>query len=606
MPGISLISSSETLLEKRNLIENTSNSLNVLDGYTSDKLFFEDRFFLGWNKYEKYPIEIFNFDRFTIIVEGKIYNKDLETLKRELIEITKVINYDDAIVELKTWLLTNDGDFIIYFVENEFKTIYILNDVFGRLPLYYSKQNENIIFSRYLKFITDLNGDSCFDRLAIAQFLLIGFTLGKRTLFENIYHVRPASFIKIENSTLKVTILHEFNFDEREHSDTAIEQNVSELSKLFSISCVNRSKESCKNIVTLSGGLDSRLVAACMSKNQIPFEVATIDYKSGKAHDEIDISLKLSKLFNVPVEVISTPYPKGSDVYDLLRTKEGMVSLTTSPILPFYRGIIETFGTDIHYISGDNGDKVIFTYDKPIKKNSTMTELVENFINEYSLINIDYVSKFTGVDKKAILKEFGIIFNNFPEANLIQKYIHFKAIEKPFKSAFQGEDRHRHFFWNSSPFWSFPFFNYIMGIPESSKKMHQLFRKLLQAYSKEATDLPYTNFKSSINSFLGKSLMLIIFYFYPLVPFLFIKKIKTLFFGGIPELKSDHIIKKCILEQIVKVKEIGNYFKTDEVMPFLSNVSSTNLYNFFTITTSIELFQTKKSIIEGKLDNEFT
>jgi asparagine synthase (glutamine-hydrolysing) len=606
MPGISLISSSGTLSEKKNVIEDTLNSLNVLNGYTSNQLFFEDQLFLGWNKYEKYPIEIFNFDKFTILIEGKIYNKDIETLKRELFEITKIIIRNDAKVELKTWLLTNDGDFIIYFVENELKNIYIINDIFGRLPLYYSKQNENIIFSRYLKFITELDDNSCFDRLAIAQFLLIGYMLGKRTLFENIYQVRPASFIKIENSTLEITILHEFNFDNREHIEATMEQNVSELSKLFSTSCYNRTKEFSENIVTLSGGLDSRLVASCMSKNQIPFKVATIDYKSGKDHDEIDISLKLSKLFNVHVEVIPTPNPSGSDVYDLLRTKEGMVSFTSTPILPFYKGIIKAFGSDVHYISGDNGDKVIFTYDKPIKKNSSVPTLVENFIQEYSLISIENVSKITSVDKKDILREFEIIFDSFPEANLVQKYIHFKAIEKPFKSAFYGEDRHRHFFWNSSPFWSYPFFNYIMGIPENSKKMHRLFRKLLNGYSIEATNLPYTNFKSSINSILGKSLMWLIFYFYPLFPFAYIKKIKSLFFGGISQVQSDHIVKKCIVEQIENVKEIQNYFKTDELIPFLSDISSTNLYNFFTITSSIELFQTKMSIVEKKLENEFT
>ena len=153
----------------------------------------------------------------------------------------------------------------------------------------------------------------------------------------------------------------------------AMEQNVSELSKLFSTACINRTKESSENnIVTLSGGLDSRLVASCMSKNQIPFKVATIDYKSGKAHQEIDIALKLSKIFNVTAEVISTPNPKGSDICDLLKIKEGMVSLTTTPILPFYRGIIKAFGENVHYISGDNGDKVIFTYDKPIKDRVTI------------------------------------------------------------------------------------------------------------------------------------------------------------------------------------------------------------------------------------------
>lgn len=605
MPGISLISSSENLMQKKQLIENTLSSLNILNGYKSQTILLTKRMFLGLNKYEKYPIETIYFNQFTIIVEGKIYNKVFETLQVELIELAKKINQKNITEELKTWLLTCDGDFIIYFIDNKLDKIYIINDVFGRLPLYYSVFEQNIIVSRYLKFISELSENKNFDKMAIAQFLLLGYMVGKKTLFENVYHVRPASFIKIENTKFEVVTIHEFNFDIRENKERSLEQNVSELIKLFDYSCINRANGFSENIVTLSGGLDSRLVASCMSKNKIPYSIATIDYESGKAQEEIEVALKLSEIFNIPTKVVLTSIPTGTDLIQLLKTKEGMVSLATAPILPFYKGIIESYGDNIQYVSGDNGDKVIFTYDKPIKKKSSISSLVKSFIDEYSLVNINLVSKITSVAKEDILKEFESIFKAFPEKSIVQKYIHFKAIEKPFKSAFNGEDRHRHFFWNSSPFWSYPFFNYIMGIPESSKIRHKLFRELLLSYSIEATNLPYTNFKSSINSIKGKSLMLMFFYFYHLLPYNFIKKIKSFFFGGSSKHNIDHIANKCILEQMKNVTEMKYYFNFDELIPFLSNISNTNLYNILSITSSIEWFLTNSSEIEKRIDNEF-
>ena len=144
-----------------------------------------------------------------------------------------------------------------------------------------------------------------------------------------------------------------------------------------------------------------------------------------------------------------------------------------------------------------------------------------------------------------------------------------------------------------------------MGIPESTKKMHKLFRELLNSYSIEATDITYTNFRSSITSFKGRILMWTFFYFYPLVPFTLIKKIKSLFFGGHSRLRSDNIAKKSILQQFENVEELKTYFNVKEILPYLSNISSTNLYNLFTITSSFELFLNKKTVIEDNYENEF-
>lgn len=75
MPGISLISSKANLLQKKEIIQKTINSLNLLDNYINVIHSFKENLFLGWNKYENYPVNIFHIDAFDILIEGKIYNK---------------------------------------------------------------------------------------------------------------------------------------------------------------------------------------------------------------------------------------------------------------------------------------------------------------------------------------------------------------------------------------------------------------------------------------------------------------------------------------------------------------------------------------------------
>ena len=601
MPGLSLIKNVSSQLDF-DAVEKIIDSLKPLNNYSTNILTSDQNLVVGWIANETYPIKIININNFTVIIEGKIYNKTSEVLNSELSSIIDTFPKNICNEELKAWLLTNDGDYIIYFIEKKNNDIYIVNDVFGRLPLYISEHNNQYIVSRYLKFINSVSKKNDFDKIAIAEYLLIGYPIGNRTLFKSISHIRPASFIRIEGKNCTISTLHNFNFDERSGKKVKIDLEVKELSELFTSACVNRCQDVKKNIVTLSGGLDSRLVASCLSKTNIKFKTATIKYLNGRSHDEIDIAVKLSEIFKVDYDIVPVPEPTGLEILELLKTKEGMVSLATTPLLPFYKQLIKINGENVHYISGDNGDKVIYTYDKPIKKNRSVHDLVIYYINEYSLLDLDSVCRLVSVTREEILDDFLKVFNEFPEKNLFQKYIHFKAVEKPFKNAFQGEDRHRHYFWNSSPFWSYQFFERIMSIPESSKKMHRLFRKILQSYSEVATDLPYINFKSSINSIKGRVLMWMIFYSYRLIPFGQIKKIKSIFFGTNRVTKTDNIVKDNILVQFKNLSQLNKIFNESDINSSLNDMSYTNLYNLFTLTSAIELTLKNNCVVENHVD----
>ena len=67
--------------------------------------------------------------------------------------------------EVDKWLARTDGEFIIYALNKKDKEFVVINDILGRLPLYYYYDDAKVIISRELSLVTHLiwrddDGDS--------------------------------------------------------------------------------------------------------------------------------------------------------------------------------------------------------------------------------------------------------------------------------------------------------------------------------------------------------------------------------------------------------------------------------------------------------------
>ena len=115
MPGLSLIKNVSSQLDF-DAVEKIIDSLKPLNNYSTNILTSDQNLVVGWIANETYPIKIININNFTVIIEGKIYNKTTEVLNSELSSIIDTFPKNICNEELKAWLLTNDGDYIIYFI----------------------------------------------------------------------------------------------------------------------------------------------------------------------------------------------------------------------------------------------------------------------------------------------------------------------------------------------------------------------------------------------------------------------------------------------------------------------------------------------------------
>jgi len=599
MPGISLIYKKNS--NDDNDYKKILGTLNHLLYYNSQVLIDQNNCFVGVNGYDSYPVIKMKIQGFDVIIEGKIYNKTIREIETQLDNLLSVSNSNYFVDRLSRWLLESDGDFVIYIISGE--SILIFNDVFGRIPLYYFEDGNRFIVSRYLNFIIKSADQKKMDSMAITIFLLLGYMLGERTLLQNVKQLRPATLLRYTYGKTVLIPLHSFNFDHKNNINKTDKDIINDLRDLFSISCKYHFQNNEENLVTLSGGLDSRLVASAMISNKIPFKVATMEYENGYASEEIEIAEKLCRIYNIKLDKIHVSPPKGSDVLELLKLKEGMNSLATSPIIPFYYKLMNTYKKDFIYITGDNGDKIIFTLDRPPMKFKSIDDLVNFVICENSIMPLELITEVTSITKEEVYEEIKTILINFSEQDYFQKYVHLRSIEKPFKFAFQGEDRHRSYFWNSSPFWSYGFFNYLMNCPDLSKRKHRIFAGLLNSYSRKATDVTYTNFHSSVNSFKGKIFINLVYSIYPLISSRGKKNLKNKFFPGNPKVNENFLLYQFIKDQNSSTNEISSYINTNKIEDY--GLNRVSVYNIFTITSAIEYLMANKTNTQIYSENEF-
>src|SRR5205807_318436 len=91
--------------------------------------------------------------------------------------------------------------------------------------------------------------------------------------------------------------LNYFNFEEKVHCNKNIDDNANELVALFSEACINRVNSARLPVLSLSGGLDSRSVGACLQRNEISFSAVTFLDNDLGAESDVKIAEKLADVF---------------------------------------------------------------------------------------------------------------------------------------------------------------------------------------------------------------------------------------------------------------------------------------------------------------------
>ena len=619
MPGISLKCS----IKQENGETNKTSSEDFLNGLTAllynhdyrQELLLEDPYLVACTRYPEYPIEIIESSEFWICVEGKIYNKtvsiygdEIRILLKRIFAATLLTKEDKNTIA--QWLLTTDGDFIVYALHKSTRDFVIVNDVLGRLPFYYYyKKESEIVASREIQLFDSLihydkDENGKFDKIGLAEVLLFSHTLGKRTLLSNIYRMEPASILKIYSKHLRLEIedIHCFNFQAKANSNFSIKDNANNLVSIFSQACKSRADHNSRNIISLSGGFDSRAVAAGLYKNNVEFHAATSTEPHWRpvegASSEAEIAEQIAESLNIHWKDYGIKQPGSKDLINLLNMKMGLTYLAHSFLLPFLEEVKKKHGsTPINFFTGHGGD-VLFA-DLSFET-SNLDRLIKNIIHVKGYLPLNDATSVARVTGSEIEEEIRKILNSYPEASLGQKLAHYLFFESNIKFSFEIEDINRHYFWTLAPFYSVPFFKYIMNCPDEQKTKVVLYREFLFNISPHLARIKSSNWGCSILSTKFKflqSLMPLYWRFSDLRKI--IKKLKD---KRSYSYRNDSIIIRCLLDQVSSCFDISNVLSLEEINKIINNSANYNHYaidNLFTITSIVERSLCKSTSIKN-------
>ncbi|MCK5269289.1 MAG: hypothetical protein KAJ46_00835 [Sedimentisphaerales bacterium] len=513
----------ENLLEKKTFFLKSLDAVLPSPDCHSEVFLENSSYFLCSTRHNNYPVSCFSVDEFTIYIEGKIYGQDGAAIRKSLGELGKdlISNKKDVRKVLSEWLLVTEGEFIVVLLHNPSRRIFILNDIFSRLPLYYHISEEKLIISRNYRFISQLVPNKEFSRIAIAEYLLLGYSLGPRTFLEDINRLPAASLVQIdiEKGTVRQEIVYEFNFDSQEHRNRSAQRNAVELAKLFTQSCRERTvgqgtnedssyksqeknhqeKNATKglNVLSLSGGMDSRAVSAGFHHEQIPFIAITWrDYRK-KRKCEAESAQIVAQVCEAEWQLFQLQPASGKDVHRLLQMKSGQILLAKPHSLQYLDWIKQQYGSNINYFTGNGGDNILPDIGI-IRKLRSADDLVEHIIRKNHHIPIEVVADLTQISEQEIRKHLKDYVMRYPEKQWDRKYVHFRIYEESFKRFFEGVDRHKLFFWNTSPFWSVRFFQYAMNCPDSQKSHRLLYTKFLNLLNSSVVRISYARNNTTV------------------------------------------------------------------------------------------------------------
>lgn len=623
MPGISLLYNHAGITEQRKTAcLDALRGMHESDDYSTKVLLEEKRFLLTSTAYPEYPIAAFHVDEFDIFIEGRVYNKNDQQLKGQLVELAQNLlqNGIAAKPKLESWLLNADGEFVIYIYHKLSEKMIIFNDVFSRLPSYYYKTDDQLIVSRLFRFMAAACPRKEIDRTAIAEYLMFFFCLGNRTMLKDVCRLEPAALMLVDpkSKTVKQNEIYKFNFEEKKYAGRSIKQNADNMISLFTDSCRRRVREGDNAILSLSGGLDSRAVGACFSHEKIPFNAISWLDPKGIAKEDISAACEVAQSLGVSHEVFRFGALDGRTIARMLRIKCGLVPLGKSFSLAYFQHIKQMNESPIVLFNGNGG--AILKDKRPPVILKSFDDFVQLEVARRSSFNFNDIHSLVGIARDQVVEDVDIMLSGCVEKTWDQRFVHSSFYAGWMKRWQEGEDRSRSFFWATSPFWSIPLFQYMINCPDDQKTNYKLYAKLLEALHPYAASLTYANTGMAITGrkdIFRRSAKNMATRTRP-VKYHYSKLKKRCFPSGLlPHRRVtgprcfDHSesLVNCLTEQMQNSRAVGEIFSTLALKDLIGNNKNyTNLQMsaLLTVMSAIELLMDHKSTVDDYSGNDFS
>ena len=247
-----------------------------------------------------------------------------------------------------------NGTFACYVFDKAKRELVLARDQIGRAPLYFSELGDRFIFSSDISEIVKSEGfPGEIDPISLNYYLALRYIPADRTIFKNIRKVLPGTFVsyQIDSGDLSGAKYWKPPLEERETGDE--EELLSELDELFEEAVRLRFEGDDIPGAFLSGGLDSSLIVALMSRlSSRPVKTFIVGY-SDENYDETRYSRIVSRHFGTDHHELLVEPDRDSFIDCVSKFQE---PLADPSIIPTSRALTLAGANVKSVLSGDGAD----------------------------------------------------------------------------------------------------------------------------------------------------------------------------------------------------------------------------------------------------------
>jgi len=324
-----------------------------------------------------------------IVFNGEIYNYKI--IRENLANIgVKFDTEGDTEVLLKALCFfgpeiipTLQGMFSFSFYDKKRNLLLIARDYLGKKPLYYYLGKNEFFFASNLELINKFKKGLSLNLESIKTYLRLGYLVDPSTMYEKITSVKPGEIISIDLD--KIEIVNRTLFI----PNALIDSKGIEISSAFSEALTERVDGHSKFAISLSGGIDSSILALECSKLGLNAQAYSMSWSfSDKEKYQADAAAakKIASMAGINHRIIEMPKPDKLDAIlseYLMAMGEPNSNPTGLSMMVLYSEIAK----DNHrlVLTGDGADEIFGGYER--------YELA-NRVNFFPKLNLKVLKEF--------------------------------------------------------------------------------------------------------------------------------------------------------------------------------------------------------------------
>jgi len=254
------------------------------------------------------------------------------------------------------------GMFGIAIYDNNIDQVFIIRDRLGIKPIYYTVDDEKIIFASEIKPILSVLKEKPDVHIPSIDFYMsVGYVPGEQTLFSQIKKLLPGHYLQIDGKN--ITSKEYWNLDlNKELYTGGFESAIEEFDELAKESVQLRMLSDVPLGAFLSGGLDSSAIVSYMSeKSEQPVKTFSVGYKNEPEASELVYAKQVAEYFKTEhTEYILEPLDFFNSLDILLKYSEEPI--VESAAIALYQLSMKAKEDVTVILSGEGGDEILAGY----------------------------------------------------------------------------------------------------------------------------------------------------------------------------------------------------------------------------------------------------